>query len=214
MGRARCRFRTARKVTKVGASRSTFWQTIDRYTHEPKAPSVAGLAPEQILAHLSVVRDTQPVEAQAAADRHREALTGSLLQGIMRGLEEPTGLPENDATLFSYAMYLLVKWREPRAYTLIVRWLSLPGEAAFAIGGDTVTDEGGRFLASTCGGDLEPIKALIVNREANEYCRGQAIEALALLLRGARCRPSRWWTTFSGWRGKDWSGRPVRCGTA
>jgi hypothetical protein len=66
-------------------------------------------------------------------------------------------LPENDATLFSYAMYLLAKWREPRGYPLIVRWLSLPGRGAFAIGGDTVTQEGSRFLASTCGGDLEPI---------------------------------------------------------
>jgi len=161
--------------------RCPFWQNIDRHTHEPKALLAQGLAPEQILAELSVVHDTQPVEALAAADLHREALIGPLLQGIVRGLEDPTGLPESDATLFSYAMYLLAKWREPRGYPLIVRWLSLPGREAFAIGGDTVTQEGSRFLASTCGGDLEPIKALILNRQANEYCRGQAVEALALL---------------------------------
>jgi hypothetical protein len=161
--------------------RCPFWQNIDRYTQEPNAPSAPGLTPEQILAELSVVRDTHPVEALAAADLHREALIGPLLQAIMRGIEDPTGLPQNDATLFTYAIYLLAKWREPRGYPLIVRWLSLPGEEAFAIGGDTVTQEGSRFLASTCGGDLEPIKALILNRQANEYCRGQAVEALAFL---------------------------------
>jgi len=148
---------------------------------EPKVLSAPGLTPEQILAELSVVRDTQPVEALAAADLHREALIGPLLRGIERGLEDPTGLPENDATLFSYAMYLLAKWREPLGYPLIVRWLSLPGRGAFAIGGDTVTQEGSRFLASSCGGDVEPIKALILNREANEYSRSQAVQALALL---------------------------------
>jgi len=161
--------------------RCPFWQNIDRHTHEPKALSAPSLAPEQILAELSVVRDTQPVEALAAADLHREALIDLLLQGIMRGLQDPAGSSENDGLLFSYAMYLLAKWREPRGYPLIVRWLSLPGEGAFEIGGDTVTQEGSRFLASTCGGDLEPIKGLILNREANAYCRGQAVEALALL---------------------------------
>jgi hypothetical protein len=148
---------------------------------EPKVLSAPGLTPEQILAELSVVRDTQPVEALAAADLHREALTNPLVQGILRGLQDPAGSSENDGLLFSYAMYLLAKWRERRAYPLMVRWLSLPGEGAFEIGGDTVTQEGSRFLASTCGGDLEPIKALILNREANEYSRSQAVEALALL---------------------------------
>ena len=148
---------------------------------ESKVLSEPGLTPEQILTELSVVRDTQPVEALAAADLHREALTNPLVQGILRGLQDPAGSSENDATLFSYAMYLLAKWRERRAYPLMVRWLSLPGEGAFEIGGDTVTQEGSRFLASTCGGDLEPIKALILNREANEYSRSQAVEALALL---------------------------------
>lgn len=151
--------------------RCPFWQHIDRYTRDPTAPVRSRLAPEQILAELSLVRDTPPVEALAAADLHREALIGSLLQSIVRGLADATGLPANEATLFSYAMYLLAKWREPRGYSLILRWLSLPGEDAFAIAGDTVTQEGSRFLASTCGGDLEPIKALILNREANEYCR-------------------------------------------
>jgi hypothetical protein len=38
------------------------------------------------------------------------------------------------------------------------------------------------MLATVCGGDLEPIKQLILNREADEFCRGVAIEALAILV--------------------------------
>jgi hypothetical protein len=83
--------------------------------------------------------------------------------------------------LFSYATYLLAKWRETRACPAFSRWLSLPGEGAHDIGGDTVAQDGKRFLASVCDGNLEPIKQLVLNREANEHCRGQAVEALALL---------------------------------
>ena len=78
-------------------------------------------------------------------------------------------------------MYLLAKWREPRAYPYVIRWLSLPGEAPFDIAGDVVTQDGGRILAAVCDGDLEPIKALVVDRSANEYGRGAGVTALALL---------------------------------
>jgi hypothetical protein len=40
---------------------------------------------------------------------------------------------------------------------------------------------GGRILAAVCDGDLEPIKALVVDRGANEYGRGAGVAALALL---------------------------------
>jgi hypothetical protein len=59
--------------------------------------------------------------------------------------------------------------------------LSLPGEAPFHIGGDIITQDGGRILAAVCNGDLEPIKALVVDRSANEFGRGAGVNALALL---------------------------------
>jgi hypothetical protein len=108
-------------------------------------------------------------------------LVEPLLQAIERGLANPIELPEAESMLFSYATYLLSKWRETRAYPLIIRWLSLPGEDAFEIGGDTVNQAGARFLASTFDGNFEILKSLILNRQANEYCRGQAVESMALL---------------------------------
>jgi len=44
-----------------------------------------------------------------------------------------------------------------------------------------VTEDGPRILASVCDGDLEPIKQLILNRQASEDGRSAAIGALALL---------------------------------
>lgn len=158
-----------------------FWRNIDRFTHDPIVNAPATMTPEQILCELSVVPKTVPREALAAADAQREALVGPLLRAVERGLENHTNQPESDGMLFSYATHLLAKWREPRAYPLFIRWLSLPGEVAFDLGGDTVTQAGANFLAMVCCGNLEPIKALILNREANEYCRGAAVESLARL---------------------------------
>ncbi|HXI69724.1 MAG TPA: DUF1186 domain-containing protein [Verrucomicrobiae bacterium] len=166
-----------------------FWANVDRHSLEPKSLDLP-LTPEQILAGLSIERDTQPLLGFAAVERHRDQMVEPFLQAIERGLDDPKGVPPGDAMLFSYALAFLGKWREPRAYPLVVRWLSLPGQQAYDIGGDTVTEWGSRLLASVCDGNLEPIQQLILNREADEFCRGAAVDALAVLAaRGERTVP-------------------------
>ena len=157
-----------------------FWHNRDRFTHE-LLPPLPEFTPAQILAELTSVRNRQPREAILAADAHRAALVEPLIRAVERGVADPMGVAKNDWSLISFATYLLARWREPRAYPAFIRWLSLPDRGAFDLGSDTVTEMGGRFLALVCGGDLQPIKTLILNREANEYCRGQAVIALALL---------------------------------
>jgi Protein of unknown function (DUF1186) len=44
-----------------------------------------------------------------------------------------------------------------------------------------LTQDGVRILAAVCDGDLEPIKRLVLNRNADELSRGVAVAALALL---------------------------------
>jgi hypothetical protein len=139
------------------------------------------MAPSDILADLSAEGSEPPREALESADGHRAVLVEPLLRAIDSGLANPSGASLEEATLFCYALYLLAKWREPRAYPYVLRWLSLPGEAPFEIAGDVVTQDGGRILAAVFDGDLEPIKRLIVDRSANEYGRGSGVTALALL---------------------------------
>jgi hypothetical protein len=161
--------------------RCSFWASIDRFTHEPIAVPAPTMSPSEILATLSQDASVQPVEALASADALREALVDPLLSALDQGITNPMDASVQEANLFSYALYLLAKWRETRAYPYVIRWLSLPGEQAFEIGGDMVTQDGARMLASVCDGNLDPIKALILNREASEYARSAGVSALALL---------------------------------
>ena len=119
--------------------------------------------------------------ALASADAHREALVDRLLDALERGLADPRGASPEEASLFSYALYLLAKWREPRACPYVIRWLSLPEDEPFDIAGDIVTQDGGRILAAVCDGNLDPITSLIVNPEADEWGRSAGVAALTLL---------------------------------
>jgi hypothetical protein len=161
--------------------RCPFWAGIDRFTHQPVTPPTFTMAPAEILAALSSDPPAPPRAALESAEGHRAVLVEPLLRAIDYGLANPSEASSEDAGLCCYALYLLAKWREPRAYSYVVRWLSLPGEAPFEIAGDIVTQDGARMLAAVCDGDLEPIKALVVDRSANEYGRGAGVTALALL---------------------------------
>ena len=158
-----------------------FWAGIDRFTHESVTPPLSTMTPAEVLAALSSEPGVPPRAALASADGHRSVLVEPLLRAIDYGLASPSEASPDAATLFCYALYLLAKWREPRAYSYVLRWLSLPGEAPFEIAGDVVTQDGARLLAAVCDGDLEPIKALVLDRGANEYGRGAGVTALALL---------------------------------
>jgi hypothetical protein len=57
----------------------------------------------------------------------------------------------------------------------------LSDAASTGLSGDVSTQDGARILAAVCDGDLEPIKWLVLNRDADEFSRGVAVAALALL---------------------------------
>jgi Protein of unknown function (DUF1186) len=48
--------------------------------------------------------------------------------------------------------------------------------------GDLATEDLGRILASVCDGNIELIKQLIENRQANDYVRSSALSSLIILV--------------------------------
>jgi hypothetical protein len=130
--------------------RCPFWADIDRFTHEPIPVPVASMSPEEVLTELARDRNTHPVEALESADAHRGVLVQPLLDVVERCVSDPEAASEEEMQLCSYALYLLAKWRETRAYAPVVRWLSLPETASTRLTGDVLTQDGGRMLAAVC----------------------------------------------------------------
>ena len=74
--------------------RCPFWAGIDRFTHEPIAPPVAKMSPEEVLIELAKDRSTHPLEALESADAHRGVLVQRLLQVLERCVTIPIAPPK------------------------------------------------------------------------------------------------------------------------
>lgn len=136
-----------------------------------------------ILEELAFDMGSLPREAIEAAVAKKELLTPHLLQILDSAAENIEEIIEYDnyqGHLFS--MYLLAQFREKKAYPLIIKLLSFPGETPHAILGDVLTEDLCRIIASVQDGNLEPIKKLIENPAANIYVRTALLSSLVVLV--------------------------------
>lgn len=138
---------------------------------------------EEILAQLEINTKSFPRLALEAAIEQREAITPILLSTLDKLSDNLEQLLEREEyILHIHALYILAQFREPLAYPIIIKFFSVPGEAALDVTGDIVTEDLCRILASVSGKDIEPIKQLIENQNISEYIRGAALEALLVLV--------------------------------
>jgi hypothetical protein len=142
---------------------------------------------EQILETLDGYAGPFPVHLVAECVARREETTPLLLQILERLADDPEAWPGyEDRMAHIYALYMLALFREKRAYPLMVRIFSEPGEEILELTGDAVLNNGTQMLASVCDGDPGGIKALIENEQANAYIRSIAMEALVKLVAAGR----------------------------
>jgi hypothetical protein len=143
-----------------------------------------------ILEQLQFDTGVFPRQALLAAIAQREGITPALLEILEKARGNVRELARQESYMAHlYALYLLAQFRETRAYPLIVDFFSIPGEVTLDATGDVVTEDLCRILASVSGGDPGPTRALIENRQANEYVRSAALEALLVLVaRGEQSR--------------------------
>ncbi len=138
---------------------------------------------EEILAQLERNHTQVPRNALEEAAAHREEIIPRLL-GVLEEVAKDTAgyLDDQDRNLHIYAMYLLAQFREPRAYPLLVKIFSAPGEVPFELAGDVVTQDLASILASVSDGDPSGMMELVENDKANEYARGSALDGFVTLM--------------------------------
>ena len=121
--------------------------------------------------------------AVEAAVTRREEVTPELLGVLEETVDRAAQLDaEGDYMAHLYAMFLLAQFRETRAYPLVVRFASLPGDLLDSLCGDFITEDLGQVLASVCGGELAGIQSLIENEDTDQWVRGAALSSLVTLV--------------------------------
>jgi hypothetical protein len=122
-------------------------------------------------------------QAVQEAIARREEIVPALLRILEQVADDPQRFASQpDYMALTYAMFLLALFRERRAYPLLVRIFSTPGEVPFDLVGDVVTENLGNILASVSGGDTSGLAALIENEQVNEYVRSAALKGVVTLV--------------------------------
>jgi hypothetical protein len=139
-----------------------------------------GLTVDEILDLFRNYSGVYEKEAVAVAVDHRTEIVPRLIEILRMVSDDPTPYLE-DEDLFDhiYAVMLLGHFKATEAHQTIIDVFSLPDDMTYQIFGDTGTSDLPMILLRTCGGSLEAIKAMALNREIGEYNRNSALQAMS-----------------------------------
>jgi len=128
-----------------------------------------------------------PLAELLQADSHRAEIAPPLLAELEALAIDPTPAQADGYVLHLYAMLLLARWRDSRAYRPLAELGHLDESRVDTVFGQLVHDSYGRALASTCDGDLAPLTHLADDDSASAWARAAALEAMTLAALEGRC---------------------------
>lgn len=134
---------------------------------------------KEILAALEFNDGAYQREAVDAAIALKEEIIPHLIDILEELLADPAKFVDEPRYFAHiYAVILLAHFKVHQAHQLIVDIFSLPEEFVSPLLGDTITEDLPTLLYRTCGGSVEQIKGLVLNKVAYDFCRSSALRAL------------------------------------
>ncbi len=110
----------------------------------------------------------------------QEEITPLLIDILEKIAADPEHYIDEGHTAEIYAVALLAHFRETKAHIPIIRAFSVPDEQRDYIWCDMLTETLPALLCRTAGGDYSAVMEIIRSRDAYEYLRASAMEALKL----------------------------------
>lgn len=109
----------------------------------------------------------------------KEEITPHLIRILGELAADPARYAAEEHYANIYAVALLAHFRELSAHLPIIRAFCIDDESREILWGDMVTETLPALLFLTCNGSLDAIRELVLNKEAYDYVRGSAVDALA-----------------------------------
>jgi hypothetical protein len=121
--------------------------------------------------------DSTDRDVVRAALREAESMPHELTEPLLEAMSQIHTRSQTNVP--SFAMYLLARFREPRALDIILETIrGLSDDALDAAFGDTITEDVPAILASVAHGRLAPLMELAADFGENDYVQGVALDAL------------------------------------
>ena len=138
------------------------------------------LSVPEILEAFKIIDGVYKQKEIDAAIGLKEEITPHLMAILENLLADPQPYIEDDSLYdHIYAVMLLGHFKESSAHQVIIDLFSLPGDVPDQLFGDICTADLPMILLKTCGGSVESIQKMILNREIDAYSRLSACQALA-----------------------------------
>ena len=132
---------------------------------------------DAILSAFNDCKGYFPAAALADALAQQKALTPVLLAILEKTVSQPEEVSDVQMD-YLFTVYLLAKFRETSAFPLILGLAELPGQLPERLLGDSITEGLARFIVSTFNGDIDRIKQLIENEQADRWARNSGLRSL------------------------------------
>ena len=124
-----------------------------------------------------------PRELLDSAIELKEEITPILLRELEDVSNDPQIFEDDDSYIFPYyAMFLLAKFREPKAFPYILKLFSLPPDFVDHCFGSITTESLCPLLSSTYNGDLQSIIKFIKNPQCFAWARCSACHVIVALV--------------------------------
>ena len=136
-------------------------------------------AVQPLLAAFDRFTDTYPEAEVNEALQHQAALTPHLLAILEAIADNPQRYALEGHNAHVYAASLLAHFAEPAAHRPLIRAFSIAEELLVDLWGDMTTETLPTLLHRTAAGSLTAIMDLVRDREADQYVRCAAMEALS-----------------------------------
>lgn len=134
----------------------------------------------EILASFRMFDGKYKREQIDAARNLKEEITPHLIEILEKVLSDPEKYAADD-DLYDhiYALMLLGHFKEPKAHKVIYNLFILKDDLPYRMFGDIFTSNLPVILLNTCGGSLDLIRSMVLNRDADDYSKVSACHALA-----------------------------------
>jgi hypothetical protein len=134
----------------------------------------------EILEAFKIFDGNYKREQVDAAIELKKEITPHLIEILESVLTDHDTYIENDDRYdHIYSLMLLGHFRESKAHNVVIDLFSLPDDIPHELFGDLATSDLPTILTRTCGGSIERIKSMALNKNADDYCRISALNAMA-----------------------------------
>lgn len=138
------------------------------------------IAIDDIVAAFKFNKGVYAREMVEAAISRQAEITPRLIETLQQVIQDPQSIIDNHERFdHIYTLMLLGHLKTVEAHPVIIELFHLQEDTLIRLYDDILTSDLPTVLANTCGGDIEPMKSLVVDPGVFDFVRISALKAMA-----------------------------------